>query len=74
LKAYHPSLQEKMQRVALNKIDLPLVQERAANIKNQFEKMGYRLYFISAQTGKGVKELMEAVSRALESISDQVNE
>jgi len=22
--------------------------------------MGYRLYFISAQTGKGVKELMEA--------------
>ena len=74
LKAYHPSLQEKMQRVALNKIDLPSVQERAANIKNQFEKMGYRLYFISAQTGKGVKELMEAVSQALESISGQVHE
>jgi GTP-binding protein len=74
LKAYHPSLQEKMQRVALNKIDLPSVQERATDIKNQFEKMGYRLYFISAQTGKGVKELMEAVSQALESISDQVHE
>jgi GTP-binding protein len=74
LQAYHPSLQEKMQLLALNKIDLPSVQERAANIKNQFEKMGYRLYFISAQTGKGVKELMEAVSRALASISDQVDE
>src|SRR5512139_1792722 len=45
LKAYHPSLQEKMQRVALNKIDLPSVQKRAKDIKNQFEKMGYRLYF-----------------------------
>jgi len=50
------------------------VQERAANTKHQFEKMGYRLYFISAQTGKGVKELMEAVSQALESISGQVHE
>jgi GTP-binding protein len=74
LKAYHPSLQKKMQLVALNKIDLPAVQERAKGIKNQFEKMGHPLYFISGQTGKGVKELMETVSRTLESISDQVHE
>jgi GTP-binding protein len=74
LKAYHLSLQKKIQLVALNKIDLPSVQERAKGIKNQFEKMGYPLYFISSQTGKGVKELMEAVSRTLESISDQVHE
>src|SRR5512139_3568904 len=45
LTAYDPLLQEKMQRVALNKIDLPSVQKRAKDIKNQFEKMGYRLYF-----------------------------
>ncbi len=74
LKAYHPSLQEKTQLVALNKIDLPLVQERAKGIKNQFEKMGHQLYFISGQTGEGMEELIEVVSRALESISDQVHE
>jgi len=74
LKAYHPSLQEKTQRVVLNKIDLPSVQEKAKSIKNQFEKMGHPLYFISAKTGEGLKELMEAVSRTLESISDQVHE
>jgi GTP-binding protein len=74
LKAYHPSLQKKTQLVALNKIDLPSVQERAKDIQNQFEKMGHPLYFISGQTGKGVKELMEAVSQTLESISDQVHE
>lgn len=74
LKAYHPSLQEKTQLVALNKIDLPSVQERAKGIKNQFEKMGHQLYFISGQTGEGMEELIEVVSRALESISDQVHE
>jgi GTP-binding protein len=74
LKAYHPSLQKKTQLVALNKIDLPSVQERAKGIKNQFEKMGHPLYFISGQTGEGMEELIEGVFRALESISDQVHE
>jgi GTP-binding protein len=74
LKAYHRSLQEKPQLLALNKIDLPSVQERAKDIENQFERMGLRLYLISGQTGEGVEELMEGVSRALESISDQDHE
>jgi GTP-binding protein len=73
LKAYDPSLQKKTRLVALNKIDLPLVRERARDIENHFEKMGHRLYLISGQTGEGVEELMEKVSLALESISDQVN-
>jgi GTP-binding protein len=71
LEAYDPLLQEKTQLVALNKIDLPLVRERATDIENQFERMGYRLYLISGQTGEGVKELMEAVFLIFESISDQ---
>jgi len=71
LKAYHSLLQEKTQLVALNKIDLPSVQERAKEIKKQFEKMGHQLYLISGQTGEGVEELMEAVSRVFESILDQ---
>jgi GTP-binding protein len=71
LKAYHPSLIEKSQIVALNKIDIPWVRERAGEVKNQFEKMGYQLHLISAKTGEGVEELMDAVSQALESISDR---
>jgi GTP-binding protein len=74
LKAYDPSLQKKSQLVALNKIDLPSVRERARTTENQFQKMGHRLYLISGQTGEGVKVLMEAVSHTLDSISDQVNE
>ena len=71
LEAYNPSLQKKTRLVALNKIDLPSVRERATAIENQFEKVGHRLYLISGQTGEGVEELTEAVSRTLESISDQ---
>jgi GTP-binding protein len=71
LKAYHPSLQKKIQIVALNKIDIPSVRERAVSVENQFEKMGHRLYKISSKTGEGVEVLMEAVSQALKSILDQ---
>jgi GTP-binding protein len=71
LKAYHPSLLEKIQIVALNKIDIPSVRKRAAEAKKQFDQMGYPLYLISGKTGKGVEALMDAVSRALESILDQ---
>jgi GTP-binding protein len=71
LKAYHPLLQKKKQLLALNKIDLPSVRERAMDIENQFEKMGHRLYLISGQTGEGVEELLERVFLAIESVSDQ---
>lgn len=71
LNAHHLSLHEKIQIVAINKIDLPTVRERAIGFENQFEKMGHRLYRISGKTGEGVEGLIEAVSLALESISDQ---
>lgn len=73
LNAYHPSLNKKIQMVALNKIDIPAVRERAMEFGPRFENMGYRLFLISGKTGEGVEELMEAVSRALESISSQNN-
>jgi GTP-binding protein len=71
LKAYDPSLQEKKQLLALNKIDLPSVRERAEDIKNQFEKMGHRLYLISGKTGEGVEELLEEVFKTIKSISER---
>jgi len=74
LNAYHPSLCEKIQIVALNKMDLPSVRERALDFKNQFKKIGHRLYMISGKTGEGVEDLIEAVSHTLETISDQKDE
>jgi GTP-binding protein len=71
LKTYDPSLQKKKQLIALNKIDLPSVRERAMDIENQFKKMGHPIYLISSQTGEGVEELMKAVFRTFESVSDQ---
>ncbi len=66
MRAYRPSLQEKPQIIALNKIDLPHVRERSSQIEKQFEKRGHRIYLISAKTGEGVGELVEAVAGDLE--------
>ncbi len=71
LKAYAPSLQEKKQLLALNKIDLLSVRERAEDIENQFKKMGHRLYLISGKTGEGLEELLEDVFKTIESISER---
>ncbi len=73
LRAYHPSLQEKIQLIALNKIDLPSVRERTADLEIQFEKMGVHLHLISGKTGEGIGDLMEAVSRTLEYILSAEN-
>jgi len=70
LKAYHASLQAKIQIVALNKIDLPAVQKRVIDYLREFEKIGYTLYPVSGRTGEGVEALMKAVSWALRSVSD----
>jgi len=66
LNAYHPSLSEKAQIVVLNKIDLPSVRKKAAEVKKQFEGMGRRFYAISGKTGEGVKGLIEAISQMLD--------
>ncbi|MFB3887363.1 MAG: GTPase ObgE [Thermodesulfobacteriota bacterium] len=74
LNAYHPSLREKTQIVALSKIDLSSVRERARDVEDEFDKMGRRLFLVSGKTGEGIENLMEAVTQALESISSQKHE
>jgi GTP-binding protein len=74
LKAYHPALLKKIQIVAINKIDIPSVQERAGDLERQFDKMGHPFYRISGKTGEGIEEMMKAVSRALQSVRDEKNE
>lgn len=71
LNAYNPSLSKKIQIIALNKIDIPSVRERASYFEKQFSNIGYKLFKISAKTGEGVDELIENVFRILKSSDHQ---
>ena len=63
---YEASLKEKMRIIAVNKVDLPEVQNRLPQLRRQFRRLGIPVYFISAATGEGVWELM---GKAMEMIS-----
>ncbi len=68
LEVFSPSLLDKSQVVALNKIDLKHVHERVPEVKERFGEMGTPLFPISALTGEGVAELMgEVIHRVEES-------
>ena len=66
LEAFSPSLLDKAQLVALNKIDLTHVQGRIRELKERFAEMGTPLFPISALTGEGVAELMGEVIHLVE--------
>ena len=63
---YEPSLKDRPRIIAINKIDLPHVRDRMPEFESQFRELGVSVYFISAATGEGVKELM---SKAWELVS-----
>jgi GTP-binding protein len=65
LKLYDPELAARPQIVVLNKIDLPEVKKARARLAPPFRARGIELVGISAVTGAGVAELLEAVWRIL---------
>lgn len=65
LEQYDPDMVGRPQIVAINKVDIPQVQERLPALTEQFRQMGYPAYPISAATGQGVKELLRAVAARL---------
>jgi GTP-binding protein len=65
LDMFDASLLRKKQLIALNKIDLPEVQERLDEIKESLYGAGIRAYYISAANGHGVPELMAEVMKVL---------
>ncbi len=73
LEAYNVDILKKPQVIAANKIDAiplednPYIEE----LKKEFEPMGIRVFPISAVSGKGVKELLYAVSSMLEKMDDE---
>src|SRR5436190_1724209 len=65
LALYDPELAKRPQLVVLNKIDLPDVRKRARQLTQPFARRGIKLHAISAATGEGTAELLEAIWRAL---------
>ena len=62
---FNASLKEKPQIVAVNKIDIPSVQERLPELEGAIARVGIPVHFISAAGGQGVSELMSEVLEML---------
>ena len=76
LEAYDPELMKRPQVIAANKIDALYQDESPENaaesplerLRQTFEPEGIKVYPISAVTGKGVRELLYAVYRLLQTV------
>jgi len=62
---FDPQLAHKPQIVAVNKIDLPDVQERWPDLQAELQKRGVQAMVISAATGANVRELLWKAARLL---------
>jgi GTP-binding protein len=65
LRLYDPALFKRPQIVVLNKIDLPEVRRRRARIAAPFKRRRIDMLAISAATGEGIPELLEAMWRVV---------
>jgi GTPase len=65
LKLYDPELAARPQIVVLNKMDLPDVKGRHAQLARPFKARGIPLLAISAATGHGIGPLLEAIWKYL---------
>jgi len=66
LSLFDSALAKKPQLVVVNKIDLPQVRARLAEIRDSFA--GTRALFVSAATGEGIPELMAETVNRLRSV------
>jgi GTP-binding protein len=68
LSLFDSALGGKPQLVAVNKIDLPQVKARLAEIADSFNSVGTDVFFVSAASGQGLPGLMEKTLDLLQSI------
>jgi GTP-binding protein len=68
LSLFDSALGSKPQLVAVNKIDLPQVEARLAEIADSFSAVGIDVFFVSAASGQGLPELMAQAMKLLQSI------
>lgn len=72
LRLHNPRLADKYQVVAANKMDIPGAEESYELFKQEIDRLGYRLFPVSAATGKGMKELMYHVFEKLGEIPNVI--
>lgn len=65
LASYEVNLLEKPMLVALNKVDVPEARMLVPRLTEALEARGFRVFPISAATGEGVPELLQAVAGEL---------
>jgi len=65
LALFNPELSEKQQIIVINKIDLPDVQALIPEITPYFEKLGLKVFPISAATGEGIPPLLDEIARKI---------
>lgn len=71
LALFKADLARKPQLLVVNKIDLPQVRDRMAELAGELESLDTPLFFISAATGEGVPQLMAAVAGTLDAIVEE---
>ena len=73
LELYNPDLATKPELVALNKIDVPTARDRLGRLKDRFarEKPDLLVMPVSALTGQGVSELVNALAEILTRLPPQ---
>jgi len=67
LSLFDPALGRKPQIVAANKIDIPEARERAGELRKKLKRRGVEVHLVSAATGEGLQELLDATVRTLDS-------
>ena len=72
LAQYDERLIKKVQVIAANKIDLIYENDGFDKFVTEMESRGYKVFPISAATNKGINELMQYVTQALDNIEEVV--
>lgn len=74
LEAYDPSILEKPQVIAANKMDVCMEgsDEIIATLRKEFEPKGVQVFAISAVSGQGIKELLYHVQELLKTCPDEI--
>ena len=75
LEAYDPSILERPQVIAANKLDALYIDEETEDpverLRREFEPQGIQVFPISAVSGQGVKELLYHVNDMLKTVDDK---
>lgn len=70
LERHNPELRAKTQLVVLSKQDISEVREASAEVRKHFEAQGFRVFEISAVTGDGTRELVQAIGQELQAMRE----